>query len=129
MVCINCGSTNTEIFFVEAIPCKDCGGLSCIEYHSCKDCQSIWKTLDGEFFKSIPDVPEVLVDDFSVFELTEEDLDTVIAEFDTFVKSVEEKPSMKDMIHHCIRCDAIAFEVKPLSFYCPKCDFEWETLK
>ena len=129
MVCINCGSTNTEIFFVEAIPCRDCGGVSCIEYHICNDCLSFWKTLDGEYFHDKPGFPEVSVDNLPVFEFTEEDLDMVIDEFDAFVKSTEERPTMKDMIHHCIRCDALAFEVDPLHFYCPKCGFEWETLR
>lgn len=36
--------------------------------------------------------------------------------------------TMGEVIHKCIRCNGVVFEVEEGVFICPHCGFEWEIL-
>jgi len=36
--------------------------------------------------------------------------------------------TMDEVVHRCLKCNSVAFEVMPESFVCSFCGFEWETL-
>jgi ribosomal protein L37E len=40
----------------------------------------------------------------------------------------ELKRTMQEVIHKCLRCNAIAYEIQSQSYYCSHCGFEWEVI-
>lgn len=107
MDCVECGSKNVVVFFIEKFPCSCCKEENRVEYYCCKECETFWKVI-GEF----------------VIDSTKFDSKDASAE-PTEIKYYGN--SMDDAIHRCLKCNAIAFEVDEDSYHCPKCHFEWET--
>lgn len=132
MDCMHCGSTDTAIFFVEKIPCSHCDEITNLIYETCNDCNLMWKSVDGEVlnnsFDSMEEIDSPL--DFDMELPTEEELDEMIREFESIIEATEmsEATTMQDMIHRCLRCETVSYEVKPRHYHCPDCGFEWEVL-
>ena len=129
MECINCGSSDTNKFFIEHIPCNHCGESVSLEYIACNNCHILWKSVDGEVINNSFDVPANL-DEFLDNELGEDIEEFLKQAFDISIDevTVTNDRSMQSMVHRCIRCEAVAFETKPRFFHCADCGFEWEVL-
>ena len=123
MDCINCDGVDAEIFFIEQIKCDHCGEVSDIEYHVCTDCNIMWKTLGEELIHTSFDTPDESEDFFMNDAVT----DALIANVSSLGYE-EKETSMASMVHKCIRCNSIAYEIKPKYYHCTDCDFEWEIL-
>lgn len=119
MICCACDSDNTVIFSKEYIPCKHCGEDTDIIYGACNNCGAIWKSVDGQ-------VIECIAKNIPSGKLSE-----IIDSQPTAVQVIDLEPkkgTMSEMIHHCIRCDASAYEVGNGLYKCPECGFEWEVI-
>ncbi len=116
MICVNCGSENTDSFFTELIPCGHCDEVNEINYSVCKECSLVWK--------SIGDQP------VAGMMFSEPELGGMISDaLDDFIGLAAETPgTMQEVVHHCLRCQTISYEIKPQLFHCPDCGFEWEVL-
>ena len=51
-------------------------------------------------------------------------------EFEAFLDAAQASTAttMQDLVHRCLRCETISYEVKPRHYHCPDCGFEWEVL-
>lgn len=113
MNCINCGSSSTGIFYNEIIPCGHCNEDNEIVHYSCRDCGVIWKAIGNK---------HVLMGDPDEEQL----LNDLVKSFMTFI--VEPKSTMQEVIHKCLRCGTISYEIQPQLYHCPDCSFEWEVI-
>jgi acetyl-CoA carboxylase beta subunit len=53
-------------------------------------------------------------------------LNDLVKDFMTFI--AEPKNTMQEIIHKCLRCDTISYEIQPQLYHCPDCGFEWEVI-
>lgn len=128
MNCIRCGSSKSFVFLTEKIPCTCCNNYTDLCYYSCESCGNIWRVVDGKPLEegfmshSMEEVREL-----NLSETTLEELQKAI---EAAEKEAEEIPvnTMSDMLHRCLRCENIAYEVSNRCFKCPKCGFEWEVI-
>lgn len=120
MVCFNCKSKSTMTYFSEIIPCSHCGGQIIIMYNSCVDCGAVWKSIDDEFFESM------LIPDPSIIPMIEEGFQVHLD--DSLKAPLKDNSTMSEIVHRCIKCESIAYEVNPEVYHCSKCGFEWEVL-
>jgi hypothetical protein len=102
MDCVNCKSNNSNTFFTEVMPCSHCNMENNIAYHACQSCGLIWKSIDNKIIEDIM--------------FTDPNLGQ-------FLNS-----SMSEIIHKCLHCGNIAFEIEPNLYHCPGCGFEWEVI-
>ncbi len=118
MECTNCGN-EVEEFFSEEIECHSCHDLIVIGYYHCKECNTTWKAQDEVPIFSVnfndAGFPE---DVLELFDKVEEEM-----------TKLEESNSMSELVHKCIGCHAICYEVADGTYKCPECDFEWEVIK
>ena len=135
MNCIHCGSADTVVFYIERIPCSHCNETTELVYEACNDCNLMWKSVDGNVLNNSFDVMETLDDliiDGDLLEEmpTEEELKKMFEEFEAVIDAAEysDAKSMKDMIHRCLRCETVSYEINPKHYHCPDCGFEWEIL-
>lgn len=123
MECCICGSKSTMVFDNEIIPCHKCGESINLEYYSCRDCGAVWKALDGNLLECIytederseapVDLKEILNnDDFGSVQVIE----------------LTKRGTMDEMIHKCLMCNTVSYEVAAGLFHCPDCGFEWEVI-
>jgi hypothetical protein len=112
--CPKCGSNDTYIFFEEEIPCSHCDEINTVIYHACNHCATLWKSVDGE----------ILEDSLLSDEQLEDMLGDSIDNFEGHLLEVE--GTMSEIVHRCLRCRTISFEVAPSVYHCPECSFEWE---
>ena len=117
MNCPNCNKDSTIEFFNECIPCVHCNKINTLSYNVCPDCGFVWKKSEDN--KNI--IGMVFGDDD--IKLILKDTDYVFSE-DFF----EKKPTMDDVIHRCLRCETVSYEVKEKLYHCPECGFEWEII-
>lgn len=114
MICVNCGSENISSFFTELIPCGHCDEINEINYNVCKECSLVWKSVgdqpvEGTVF-SDPGLGDMIGDTL-----------------DEFMQLIGDSPgTMHEVVHHCLKCNTISYEIKPQFFHCPDCGFEWE---
>jgi hypothetical protein len=121
MNCPDCGSENTAVFHIEDFPCRHCSTVNEISYNICYDCRLSFKEADGEVIAATRFPNKELIE---LANLSEEDVKIVVKdEVDS-----EHGRTMGEVIHRCLRCEAIAFEVEENSYKCFACDFEWETI-
>lgn len=131
MNCIKCGSEEaTDTYFIEVLPCPYCDEGIEIKYHICHECNITWKTVNDEVI-SMADF-----DDGMPPGLTDEDLLQAFSAIDgrlvkfsmDNIDGVPTGPAMGELLHRCIRCGSIAFEVSSKRWRCndPECQFEWE---
>ena len=138
MNCIHCGSSNTDVFFKEDIPCCHCEGAITVVYEACGDCNLMWKSVDGEVISNSADTLDEL-NDVLLYELdkgpviSDEEAMVAMDDFLNFLKEeADDSPivdSMQDLLHKCLRCESISYEVRPRHYLCPECGFEWEVLQ
>lgn len=118
--CEHCSSYNTLSFFVEHIPCSHCEEVIEVSYNVCQDCGLVWKTVDGELLDGV------------IF--AEPELGGMIDESYTAIRDIirnsepEAPGTMNEVIHKCLRCGTLSYEVEPQLYHCPDCGFEWEIL-
>jgi hypothetical protein len=117
MNCINCGSGDFNTFFNELLPCSHCNEVNEVSYHACKNCGLIWKSIGDKILEGVI---------FAEPELGQIINDTL----DKFTSLVLDPPqrSMKEIIHKCLRCGILSFEIGPKLYHCPDCGFEWEVI-
>jgi len=134
MICPKCGDTDTFIFMKERIPCIHCHTNTEISYIVCQSCMNIWRVVDGE-----PLEEEYMINNINSKDEDGEDLDN---ELETVsleelekvlskknkVMSTQDRNTMTEMFHRCLRCEHIAYEISPHCFQCPECGFEWEVI-
>lgn len=111
MNCVSCKSKNSNTFFTEVVSCSHCNKDNNIAYHACQDCGLIWKSVDNKIMENIM--------------FTDPDLGQLLS------NSLDENytnNSMNEIIHKCLRCNTIAFEIKHNLYHCPDCSFEWEVI-
>jgi hypothetical protein len=120
MTCVTCGSENISVFFSETIKCTSCDEDNLISFQICNDCGVIWKAVNDMLLKGT-----VFVDP----ELSKFISSNIVgnSEFDNWF-DVEVNATMEEVVHRCLKCNAIAFESKPDVFCCSVCDFTWETV-
>jgi len=117
MLCINCMSGKVDVFCTETLPCVHCDGVNVINYNVCQECGAVWKSsgnilLEGTMVVD-PELVGTIKDSIEdVFNVNEEVV----------------KVSMKDLVHKCIRCGVMSYEIENKVFHCPECGFEWEIL-
>lgn len=103
MNCVNCKCNNVSTFFAEIVPCAYCNGKNDVEYHACKSCGLIWKSINNKIVDHIM--------------FTDPNLGLSLSS------------SMDEIIHKCLRCDKIAFEIESNLYHCSDCGFEWEVVQ
>ena len=124
MACFNCGSENVEVFFVENIPCSHCDGKTELVYAGCNDCHIMWKSVDDKIINTSLDAG-LKIDGV----LSDDDLECIDNLFLPLNEEIiPDVTTMSSMIHKCIRCKAVSYEVKPNYYHCPECGFDWEVL-
>lgn len=140
MNCINCGSSDTSVFYKEKIPCSHCNEVTEVIYEACAHCYIMWKSVDGEVIDNSFDVDQELdkvlsdgamVIDGNLFDEfpTDEEFEDLLRSINFMdTDSVKSVKSMRDMVHRCLRCDTVSYEIKPRLYHCPDCGFEWEVL-
>jgi hypothetical protein len=118
MKCLNCNKDNIIVFFNEVVPCAHCHEDNDISYNVCEDCGLVWKSIDGQALSGVifsePELGGMLGDSFEKFM--------------NFVEEAEPIGTMDEVIHKCLRCNTISFEVEPRLYHCPECGFEWEVI-
>ena len=120
MNCVACGSDNISVFFSETFQCTCCDEDNTITFQICRDCGVIWKAVNDLLLKGTA--------------ITDPELSNFISsnivgnpEFDNWF-DVEVNTSMEEIVHRCLKCNAMAFESKPNVFCCSSCDFTWGTV-
>jgi len=116
MLCPKCDSDNIQLFNEKIITCIHCDGTNTISTYACEDCGSIWNATNG-----VIETNYILSgkEAKSIFDVAVENHKS---------RPVDKKAYMEDMVHTCIRCNAIAYEVEEDQYSCPECGFTWETL-
>ena len=123
MKCIRCNSDeSTDMYFVETFPCPHCDDELEVQYHICKSCHITWKVV-GDNVVSMADF-----EDDVVFARSDEDFFEAFTHIST--NEILTGPVMGELVHRCIRCGSIAFEIADKKWRCndPECQFEWEVL-
>lgn len=114
MDCPSCGSENTSVFHIENFPCSHCSVVNEISYNFCHACRISFKETGGEVIAALRFSGDALTG------LIEEEVKLAVKD--------EGCRTMGEVVHRCLRCEAIAFEVEEKSYKCSVCDFEWETI-
>jgi len=117
MECLNCQGTDVITFFNEIITCSHCKEDNNVSYNVCQTCGLIWKAVDDQPISE------------SVF--TELELGEMLGgSLDKFMENISHETAstgtMNEIVHKCLRCETISYEVAPCFYRCPECRFEWE---
>jgi predicted RNA-binding Zn-ribbon protein involved in translation (DUF1610 family) len=140
MPCISCGSDDIQVFYSEAYPCGHCGEDLIIDYAACMNCGVLWRAVNGNiiensivhssdlmnFMNPLTGIGEVDLDNLN--EEDKEFVDKIQAELLKHEKISSGEANMSDMIHRCLRCNAITPEDPPGFYNCSECGFSWEVL-
>lgn len=125
MKCIHCDSNLTSVFLIEYIPCGHCNKDIELVYATCPSCNIVWKSVSGVVINTSFD--DMDFDDVDTSSDVEEMMNEAFKDF--MDERYDVTPvSMSDMVHKCLRCEAVSFEIKPRFYHCPDCGFEWEVL-
>lgn len=120
MLCASCGSDKVLVFFEEKIICSHCNTVNILSYNLCTACGLVWHSIGDEPLEGTmvisPMLREIIKKDINVEDLI------------VSVDSNNVKGTMEEVVHKCIRCNSVAFEVAPGYYHCPKCNFEWEVI-
>jgi hypothetical protein len=108
MNCVACKDGHVETMLVEHYPCK-CGDTISIEYLACFECGALWRALDGEYVKDSLMLPDTLEDE-NGFQVS------------------ESPTTMGGLIHKCVKCNSVCYEVGFDMYKCSLCGFEWEVI-
>ena len=121
MKCCSCGTNNVIVFFEETLPCGHCNMDNTILYNFCGECSCVFKTVNGKV------VNAATFTDTELANMMSMDVDDVREIMQSPIQSASPR-TMDEMVHKCLDCNALAFEVEPGLFKCSECDFEWEIL-
>lgn len=121
MKCCSCGSDKVILFFEEKLPCGHCGEDNVIVYNFCSACGCVFKSLNGEVTNAAN------FTDNELAAMMNMDIEDVREVMQTSVAEAGPR-TMDEMVHKCLKCNAVAFEVRRGEFKCSECDFEWEIL-
>lgn len=139
MICLKCNSENYTVMMSESFQCSHCDGYIFLEYCTCDNCGAMWRAIDGEIDEKNIVTPDDLVNMITPLGgmITMDPADSPLIDED-FVKRLEEEllkhenkenaASMADLVHRCMRCQALAYESKPGNYECSECGFSWEVL-
>jgi predicted nucleic acid-binding Zn-ribbon protein len=119
--CIECGSSYVDQYYEEVVPCSHCGENTVIDYFACSECGIMWKEVDGIVIDNSKSAMKELDEFFDTDVFSE-----AVEFFDEELLKLDKPKSMQDLVHKCIKCNTVAYEVKPGKFHCPDCGFEWE---
>lgn len=142
MICLNCNSEDYEVTMSESFQCSHCDGYIFIEYCMCKECSSIWRAIDGVIDEKNVVSPEDLMgmigDNGPLSGMMTIDADAIDMHDEDFLKRIEEEimkhdnksdsATMADLVHKCMKCQAVAYEIKPGFYECVECGFSWEVI-
>jgi len=113
--CQGCDSFGI-VMYTDEIPCV-CGEMVHVNYVSCS-CGFSWREANGLYIDggkfSQEEVLELLSELENVFESE---------------GAISNDTPMGELIHKCIRCGAVAAQVKTGVYECTSCDFSWEVDK
>lgn len=123
MKCIKCGKEATEVVHSESYPCS-CGENTIITYNICSDCGIFWRAVNGSPVDDGIHDTKLLFGDGSelITELLNDLSDLLVA------SGRSDSSSMEDVVHRCIKCNALAYEADKSVYKCSKCDAEWEVI-
>jgi len=116
MDCLMCGNPNALLVFTEVVHCDCCSEPNELMYYACRNCGIICTVLDGELIDSSEELP------LPFKTIMQELLDN--AEYDLSDICTEKTPL--EIMHKCIKCETLSYEIKPNLYHCPDCGFEWE---
>lgn len=117
MDCFNCGSSNVTVFFRELFSCCHCELENELVYNMCQDCNTAFKTVGDEVVASA----RITGDDLaSLVQLSSKEIAAALKE--------EMPRSMNEIIHRCLKCDSVAYEISDEQYECPVCGFSWGTI-
>lgn len=135
MICPNCESEYCNIMYGESFPCAHCDEDFVIEYYTCKKCNAVFRALNGEAdidtMISPNDITNVFNPLYNTAEVKPEELSEEEREFlNKIEKEItrSDPTTMSDLIHRCVRCDAVVHESKPGAYECDECGFSWEII-
>jgi len=115
MECPACGSEEVYKFVDEIFECGSCGEVNTLSVAVCATCGTFWKEFNGAPVEGTC--------------LTKQDLSHMSKHIAEVLDKHEEnsgKASMYDVVHKCIRCDSVAYDLGDGNFECPDCGFTWE---
>ena len=123
MICVNCELDSDTVFSTELYPCA-CGDNVIVEYNACKQCGTVWKSVNGDpMDNGSIHMSKLFGDDGAVFMDLLSELEGVIGTGD-----VGTATTMEECLDRCVECNAISYEIMPGLFKCPECKVEWEVI-
>lgn len=138
MDCFNCGSSNIFMIFDEIFRCPHCDEDIHIGYYGCNECGGIWYGCDDEVINGMVIDGDAFADENTEFlkeianGLKSEDAFLSLLERGD-IKQLEEedKDCMGELVHRCLKCNSIAYEIEEGVYRCSdeNCGFEWEVIK
>ena len=107
-ICLACKSDEVCQFYVD--------WPTCTTYYVCRKCGKVWREIAG-----IVPAEDFMFDEVEMLSLLPSDV------FDALTETAV-NTSMLDLVHRCIKCQTIAFEVEVGMYKCSdsECGFEWE---
>ena len=115
MDCINCGHQDVFLFFTENVDCFYCNEHNNIDYYLCNECGMVFRILNNT-------INEVIA------QLEHQRVEHLFSKMTQYEESLDRCKTMGEVIHYCLKCGAIAYEIKPGAYECPVCSFAWETI-
>ena len=119
MICPGCGAEDFIVMHVDDIPCSHCHGMIELSHNICKKCQVMWSSVDGEILNAEIDIDTLAGGLNNIFNQETDTLQVI---------ELNNRGTMDEMIHRCLRCETISYEIKPNVFHCPDCGLEWEVI-
>lgn len=125
MKCIECNSDKAITILIEIFPCIHCNKDINMEYNLCPDCGATWKTMNGKLFDGSTIADANLDELLGVDGEIDDFFESLVSNLEKDLLSADEN-SMRSLIHRCLKCNSIAYEVDENLYRCPNCGFEWE---
>lgn len=121
MKCTEC-SNNVTHMYDEDIQCE-CGHTIVIQYYICNGCGFICRFKDGNFMDGMAvSAPMVNIAMDYLLDAVSEDVGAISED----TGEEDERFNMSSFLHHCIKCESVATEIKTGYYVCTSCNFEWE---
>ena len=114
MECINCSNKEVTPFFNEQVDCFHCNESNNIVYYVCRDCGMIFRIINETINEVVAQANPEQLGAFYGGTLEQNNYHCC--------------NSMQQMVHHCLKCNAFAYEVSPGLYECSKCSFSWEKI-
>ena len=115
MKCINCGFSTPFLFFTEEVDCFYCNEHNIIDYYLCNECGMVFRILNNT-------IDEVMA------QLGPDRTEHLYSKMTQRAAPLDEFKTMGEIIHRCLKCNSIAYEIKSNVYECSRCSFVWETI-